>query len=52
MIDDSLEHAIDCSQAGIDVVLFDQPWNRFGAPEGISRVQSWDEIGKVVSSKN
>ncbi len=48
MIDDSLNHALDCAAAGIYVLLadFNYPWNQSTAtlPENIKRVHSWEEI--------
>jgi uncharacterized HAD superfamily protein len=28
MIEDNLENAIDCAEAGIEVYLLDKPWNQ------------------------
>lgn len=45
LIEDYLGHAIPCADAGMDVFLLDQPWNRgMILPAGIERVHSWDEI--------
>ena len=46
IIEDHLGHAIPCAEAGMHVILFDQPWNRKPIYyEGrIDRVHSWDEI--------
>lgn len=45
LIEDYLGHAIPCAEAGIHVILFDQPWNRESVVCGgrIDRVHSWDE---------
>lgn len=45
IIEDYLGHADPCADAGMDVMLFDQPWNRGSAlASGVERVHSWDEI--------
>ncbi|AKM81849.1 TPA: hypothetical protein DD449_00210 [Candidatus Berkelbacteria bacterium] len=49
IIDDSLEYAIDCAKAGVQVLLFgDYPWNRQKIPkeyEGIiTRTPSWQDV--------
>jgi uncharacterized HAD superfamily protein len=48
MIEDVPDHAIDCANAGMRVILFDRPWNKGVALGGrgsgsIERVRSWDE---------
>jgi uncharacterized HAD superfamily protein len=49
MIDDHMSVAKDCAEAGIRVLLFDQPWNQGELPMGAERVHSWDEIVKKLS---
>lgn len=51
MIDDHLVFARDCAEANIDVLLYDQPWNR-GAKlsKNIKRMHSWKEIEVYLSS--
>lgn len=44
LVEDSLEYAIECRKAGIDVLLLDQPWNKSESLEGIVRVRNWQEI--------
>jgi uncharacterized HAD superfamily protein len=46
MVEDYPKHAIDCAENGIDVLLFDAPWNRSLKHPGstIHRVHLWDEI--------
>ncbi len=46
LIEDYLGHAIECANAGMRVILFDQPWNREPVVCGglIERVYSWDEV--------
>ncbi len=44
-IEDNLGHAADCTESGIRVFLFDQPWNQsLKLPRGILRVYSWTDI--------
>lgn len=45
MIEDYLGHATRCANAGIHVILFDQPWNRTQIifSGRIDRVHSWSE---------
>src|SRR3989338_5282899 len=52
LVDDSLKHALDCAEQGIQVKLFDRPWNQAAALHpNITRVYSWREIGQVLSSR-
>ena len=45
MIEDSLEYATDCANAGIAVLMLDCPWNQTNdLPINIKRVFSWKEI--------
>jgi 5'(3')-deoxyribonucleotidase len=59
LIDDCLEYALDCSEHGIDVVLFDWEgkygWNKLHPsapvtelPENIKRVTNWNEALDAV----
>ena len=49
MVEDIPEFANDCANAGIKVLLFDQPWNRkVKETDNITRVSSWSEILKLV----
>ncbi|MDO8511136.1 MAG: hypothetical protein Q7S55_03135 [Nanoarchaeota archaeon] len=54
MIDDSLQHALDCAAQGIYVLLadFSYPWNQTSEklPENIKRVRSWEEIVAEINS--
>lgn len=43
-IDDSLEHAASVSGQGIDVLLFNAPWNQEGMPANTTRVFNWDDV--------
>jgi len=44
IVEDDLEHALDCAKEGIKVLLLDKPWNRDVEHDNIIRVYSWDEI--------
>ena len=49
-IEDSLQFALDCNQPNRKVYLLDYPWNQTDKlSDGIKRVYSWDEIGKLIS---
>jgi len=57
IIEDDLRHITDCADAGIKVLVFDQPWNRVGLPGNAIRVNSWHQIlgeilGKDFFKKN
>ncbi|TAJ15313.1 hypothetical protein EPO56_01220 [Patescibacteria group bacterium] len=43
-IDDALHFATDVAGVGVPVLLFDTPWNQGMAPNGVTRVFSWEEI--------
>lgn len=49
LIEDDLHHAMDCSQHGIEVLLFDYPWNQRELPAHTYRVFSWDDVIRIVS---
>lgn len=50
MVDDNLPTVIDCAGVGIQSLLLDRPWNQSNEPlpSGVTRVFSWDEIGREV----
>ena len=54
LIDDSLQHALDCASKGIFVFLMDlgYPWNQTSEklPENIKRVHSWEEIVQEIAN--
>lgn len=53
LIDDSTEYALECADHGIDVLLFDAPWNQENTKSSkIRRVHSWEEIVSVVKLKS
>ncbi len=43
MIDDSLSNACNLNAAGIQVLLFDAPWNQEEVPPSIVRVYNWEQ---------
>ena len=52
IIDDNLDHAIDCAKAGVQVILFgDYGWNKTpsgGLPEGVFRASDWKKVGQLL----
>lgn len=49
LVEDDPRHAIDCADNGVDVILFDYPWNQVELPERVQRVYSWDDAIRLVS---
>ena len=48
-VEDYLENARDLAALGIQVCLYDQPWNQTDAlPDGVVRVRTWEEIEEAV----
>ena len=48
-VEDYLENAKDLAALGIQVCLYDQPWNQSEElPEGVVRVGTWEEIEERV----
>ncbi|HLP86685.1 MAG TPA: hypothetical protein VK153_02305 [Candidatus Paceibacterota bacterium] len=52
IIDDDLSHVADCTNVGIPVVVYDCPWNRAPLPKGSIRMNSWEEIPKLINKIN
>ena len=52
MIEDSASQAKALAGAGIPVILLDMPWNQEEMPEGITRVDSWDEIVRTIQANS
>lgn len=54
IIEDDLEHAIDCANNGIITILMDKPWNQDIYHENIIRTYSWNEAVENIEniSKN
>ncbi|MEF2175019.1 MAG: hypothetical protein V3575_00995 [Candidatus Absconditabacteria bacterium] len=52
MIEDSVEHALDCSLSSNKVLLLDKPWNQdfFDKDNKISRVNDWLEIKSYIEN--
>lgn len=52
LVEDHLGHALPCTEQGIRVLLFDQPWNREEIPaaaaKNITRVSSWNDIADLI----
>jgi uncharacterized HAD superfamily protein len=49
LIDDNLPTALEAAAEGLDVFLFDQPWNRDAVlSRGVTRVRSWNEIAQKI----
>lgn len=50
LIEDGTHHAIMCAESGIDVVLFDKPWNQGVMHPKITRVFGWRQATKYIDS--
>tara|TARA_Y100000310_G_C20699553_1_gene828458 strand:- start:6075 stop:6659 length:585 start_codon:yes stop_codon:yes gene_type:complete len=51
MIDDCLEHVIECAERDIPSFLFDCPWNKLdNLPSGITRVYNWQQAMKTITN--
>jgi uncharacterized HAD superfamily protein len=48
LLEDAPETAIECANSGINVVLFDQPWNQKVKHKNIIRVKNWLEALKQI----
>ena len=50
LIEDSLEEALLASQFVPNVLLFEQPWNRYtlNVKDRVIRVRNWDEVVGVI----
>ncbi|HBI25727.1 MAG: hypothetical protein UT41_C0001G0067 [Candidatus Wolfebacteria bacterium GW2011_GWC2_39_22] len=49
IIEDDIDHAVDCAENGIKVILLDCPWNQGELSENVHRVFSWDEALRFIS---
>ena len=49
IIEDDLMHIVDCSNAGIKVLVYDNPWNRYELPAGAVRVSAWSQIVDIIN---
>lgn len=52
IIEDGPEHASDCASSGLNVLLFDCPWNKGIIGKKIKRIKSWDEALKEIRKIN
>lgn len=57
LVDDSPEYAVECAEAGMDVVLFDwhfsYPWSKGGKGlphPRVHRAPTWDSVERVIMS--
>ncbi len=49
IIEDHLTHALDCAENDIQVLLYDNPWNKsLVKSKNIRRVFSWSEITEIL----
>lgn len=51
LIDDSIEEAVEVSSSGIQVLLFDRPWNRSSIPTTVYRVKDWNHVLNKLSNR-
>jgi uncharacterized HAD superfamily protein len=49
-IEDSLENAFSIHDTGIQVILFDAPYNQGSLPPGITRIKDWNEIYLLIEA--
>ena len=52
LIEDNKHYAVSCADAGINVFLFDRPWNQNLEHENIIRVYDWSEILEKINELN
>ncbi len=52
MIEDNKNYALECAKRGIQVILFDKPWNVGINHENIKRINSWTEAIKIINILN
>jgi len=48
LIDDDMNHVIDCTNEGIPVLVFNKPWNQGTLPEKALRMNSWEELPDLI----
>jgi len=48
IIDDDPTHIIDCTNCGIHVLIYDNPWNQNNLPKRLQRIKSWEEIFEII----
>lgn len=50
IVEDNLDNALACYRAGINVILFNQPWNiKTRVPSGIARADNWREVYEIIT---
>ena len=49
MLEDNTDYSLDCANLGINVVLFNRPWNQSIAHQKITCVNNWDEAIKIIN---
>jgi len=49
MIEDTGETALDCTKEGIQIILFNKPWNKNFKHHNILRVENWNEALKMIN---
>jgi uncharacterized HAD superfamily protein len=49
MIEDIGDFAIQCANLGINVILFDKPWNKKVKHDNIIRVKNWNEAINTIN---
>ena len=52
LIEDNKHYAVSCADAGINVLLFDRPWNHNLEHENIWRVHNWNDILEKINELN
>ncbi len=51
ILEDSGETALQCAEQGINVILFDKPWNKMTrGHKKIARVSNWEEAVKEINN--
>jgi hypothetical protein len=48
IIDDDLNHIIDCTSSDLPVIVYDSPWNQGALPEGSIRMKNWIKILELI----
>lgn len=50
MIEDNKDYALSCANNGINIILFDKPWNKNIEHENIRRVDNWKEAMIILKN--
>lgn len=52
-LEDALDYALPIAKSGIEVILFDRPWNQMKTlPKNVYRVNDWKEAKKIILDKS